>query len=158
MRESDLATAANITALRDANSRLQLQVSALTSKLASRSLSGTLLLDYTTIKTATGFFALLALVLRSSGMKVVVTGAAGDDKKAANDGVGFNDFKYTFSRIEKFNLAMDLLKEGAVIWVDVDFGTWTKELPRVDNINGLTILNWAAVAHQGVKGKGVTSA
>ena len=133
-------------------------------------LTGSLLLDYATVHTAPRFFALLALVLRASGLKIVSVGLPGDDKRIANDGLPFNDFHIipasgnegrtaNESRIAKFNWAMQLLKEGPVIWADLDLGSWGKELPRVDNILGLTILNWSAVIQSGdVKPEGVVRA
>ena len=118
------------------------------------SLSGSLLLDYATVHTAPKFFALLALTLRASGLKVVSVGLPGDDRRIADDGLPFNDFHIIpagekETRIAKFNWAIQLLKEGPVIWADLDLGSWSKELPRVDNILGLTILNWAAVIQSG---------
>lgn len=120
-------------------------------------LRGALLLDYTTVATAPKFFSLLALVLRASGMQIVVMGKPEEDKKAAQDGIGFNSFHIipvfaSERRLAKLNWALQLLKTGPVIWPDIDFGTWGKELPRVDNIPGLVILNWASVAATGGKG------
>ena len=128
------------------------------------SLNGSLLLDYATVHTAPRFFSLLALVLRAAGLKIVSVGLPGDDKRIANDGLPFNDFHLIpagekETRIAKFNWAIQLLKEGPVIWADLDLGSWGKELPRVDNILGLTILNWAAVIQGGdVKPEGVVQA
>lgn len=127
---------------------------------APEKLSGTLMLDHETVKTLPGFFALLALVLRASGLTVVALGQPGDDKRMAQAGIGFSDFKLIpapgrEAKLAKFNWAMHFLKASPpVIWVDVDFGSWGKEFPNA-NVPGLTTLNWAAVAIDGVKGKGV---
>lgn len=132
--------------------------------MAATKLSGTLLLDYDTVKAVPSFFALLSLMLRAAGMTVVVFGRAGEDKKAAQAGIGYNDFKTipafaAESRLAKFNWAMHYVKSGApVLWPDLDFGTWGKDLPKVDGIDGLIILNMAAVSMQGVKGQGAGQA
>ena len=130
--------------------------------MSETQLRGSLLLDFSTTHTAPKFFSLLALVLRAAGMKVVLVGKPGDEKSAAQDGLPFTDFHLVPAssnegRVAKFNWAMQLLREGPVIWPDVDLGTWGRELPRVDNVPGLVILNWAAVA-AGEKTEGVAQA
>lgn len=131
-------------------SELRAENDVLRGKLAERGMSGTLLLDEETVRTSPKFFCLMALMLRNAGLKVVVAGGPGADKIAANTwGIGYNDFKLVTGiprerSLAKFNLAMQLMKDGPVIWPDLDFSNW-QGLPRVDSVPGLTILNWAAV-------------
>lgn len=140
-------------------SELRARVDDLSSKLAERGMGGTLLLDEETMRTAPKFFAIMALMLRAAGMKVVVTGGPGIDKIAANVwSISYNDFKLVphsphERSLSKFTIAMQLLKDGPVLWPDLDFANW-RGLPTVDNVKGLTILNWAAVqANLNAKGK-----
>lgn len=127
-------------------------------------LTGSLLLDVVTVKTAPGFFSVLSLVLRASGMSIIVAGRSGEAERVAKMSLCFNDFfvlpvEIRVGRLLKFNRAMELLKSGPVIWPDVDFSTWSKELPTVDNIPGLVVLNWAKVVEDGgLKVQGVANA
>lgn len=129
---------------------MSVRISELEGKLSERGMTGSLLLDEATIRTAPKFFSLMALVFRASGLKVVVVGGPGGDKIAANSwGIGFSDFKLVPGiererALAKFTIAMQMLKDGPVIWPDLDFARWNG-LPNVDKVKGLTILNWAAV-------------
>lgn len=132
-----------------------------------RKLNGSLLLDYETCKTAPNLFALLALMLRTAGMKVFMMGPLGAESAAAKMGIAFNDY-FAFPQAGypmrdarqpvdafKFATAAEALKAGPVLWPDLSFDGWTG--PGVDKVEGLIILNWKAVAQSGGFGGVVAS-
>jgi len=132
--------------------------------MTEKTLRGTLFLDVATVSTAPGFFSLMSLVMRAAGMEICVVGrtplgdAAGIDETAARMGVGFTSC-HTYPGTPqspgyaswKHFKAMEATKLGPVIWPDVDLNAnWRG--PAVDNVPGLTILNWAAVLKGGDAG------
>lgn len=113
-----------------------------------------LLLDLATVENAPRFFALLSLVLRSSGFTIVVMDAdakrRGGEKVAAQAGVPLQEFHQWNGvgdvQAWKLALANAYLAHGKVIWVDEELGRWKGQSPDRPN---LTCLNWRAVLEQG---------
>ncbi|TAL42481.1 MAG: hypothetical protein EPN91_08860 [Salinibacterium sp.] len=138
------------------NGELATRITELESKLAERGLNGSLLLDYETVRTSPVYFSLQALLFRAAGMKVTAVGVAGDEKLHAAANVAMTDFRLVphspqERALAKFTIAMQLLKDGAVIWPDLDFTRWDARMPNVNNVPGLVILDWTRVLRGGLK-------
>ena len=104
---------------------LKARITELEGRLASRRLTGSLLLDYATVSTSPIYFALQALLFRAAGMKIIAVGIAGDEKLHAAANIGYSDFKLVphsphERSLVKFNIVLQLLKDGVVIWPDLD--------------------------------------
>jgi len=146
-----------LEAMKLQNAALASRVRELEGRLLDRGFHGTLLLDYETARTSPVFFALQALLFRAAGLKILAVGVVGDDKLHAAAMIGYSDFKLLphsphERSITKFNLATQLLKDGHVIWPDLDFAKWQQHgLPNVNGIAGLIILDWTRVLRGGVK-------
>ena len=129
-------------------------------KLPRQPLSNlTLLFDVDTVNTLPAFFAIQCLLWRTLGATVVLLAkdeAIGVDAAKKGD-IGFSRLGFPGRAVTlswnawKHKTAMESLARGQVVWIDLAFAAWPKEEPGVDNIPGLTILNWGAILKTGTR-------